>query len=274
VSRDPAFCGSPTILGHRGLGHGVVDGHRENTVASFLAAAQAGVDWLEVDVRRTADDALMVLHDPAWEDGVFVADVDADEARRRGALPVVDLLAVLPPDVGIDFDLKTCMEDATRARTATTAALLAPVAGRLLGERPVAVTSFDPAALAVVRELAAAVPVGLLTWLRFPTDHAVAAAGHLDVDFLAIHSGSLVGSRVEPAPQHRPFDYVVGMLHAAGRQLLAWCPEPDLAAELVAAGADAVCVNDVPAALPRIRGRARQDDPCREKPQAPASVSS
>jgi glycerophosphoryl diester phosphodiesterase len=61
----------PVLIGHRGCGQGVVDGYAENTLDSFLAAIECGVDWLEVDVRRTRDDTLLVAHDPADPDGLF-----------------------------------------------------------------------------------------------------------------------------------------------------------------------------------------------------------
>jgi glycerophosphoryl diester phosphodiesterase len=120
----------PTVIGHRGLGGGTVQGHRENTLESFMAAAAAGVDWLEVDVRRTGDDTLVVAHDPAYDDGTFHIDTSAATARERGTLLLDDLLASLPPDIGIDFDLKSSMEDAVRPARETTAALLAPIAAR------------------------------------------------------------------------------------------------------------------------------------------------
>jgi glycerophosphoryl diester phosphodiesterase len=47
-----------------------IGGHRgarleapENTLAGFERAARAGVDYVELDVRRTADDVLVVIHD-------------------------------------------------------------------------------------------------------------------------------------------------------------------------------------------------------------------
>ena len=246
--------GAVTVIGHRGLGAGTVDGHRENSLGSFLAAAEAGVDWVEVDVRRTSDDALVVAHDPAYDDGVFHADTSATTARERGTLLLDDLLADLPVSVGVYFDLKTSMEDAARPMDATTAALPAPVATREAGRRPVALTSFDPAALLAVRSMAPAVAGGLLTWLEFPIGLAVAAAAHLDVAFLAVHMGSLRPNRIEPADQQRPLHYIVSMLHAADRQVLAWCPTVEELPRVVAAGVDAVCVNEVPAALAVLRG--------------------
>lgn len=249
----PFLDGHPTVIGHRGLGAGIVDGHHENSLGSFLAAAAAGVDWLEVDVRRTADDVLVVAHDPAYDDGTFHIDITAAAASERGTLLLDDLLAALPPDVGIDFDLKSSMEDAARPATGSTAGLLAPVAAREARRRPVAVTSFDPAALLTTRVLAPEVPTGLLTWLRFPVGLAVSAAAHLDVAFLAVHMGSLRPTPIEPEEQHRPLDYIVSLLHGADRQVMAWCPTLKEQPQMLAAGVDAICVNDVPSALQQLR---------------------
>jgi glycerophosphoryl diester phosphodiesterase len=235
----------PVIIGHRGCGRGVVDGCTENTLESFLMAIELGAQWLEVDVRRTADDILVVAHGPAEPDGVFYADITGDQAGDRGTLRLEALLDALPADIGVDFDLKTSMQDATRERTATTAAQLARVAGREARRRPLLVTSFDPGALDITRELAPGVPRGLLTWFDFPIDQAVAAAGHLDVQVLAAHSGSLRPNTIEPEPSRRPLEYVVDIVHQSGREFLAWCPGPGFAAELVEAGADALCVNNV-----------------------------
>jgi glycerophosphoryl diester phosphodiesterase len=239
----------PTLIGHRGLGRGVVDGHEQNTLGSFLAALGSGVPWVEVDVRRTADDALAVAHDPAYADGAFLADLTAAEVRRRGTLLLPDLLEALPADAGVSLDLKTCMEDAARRPDRTTAALVAPVAAREARRRPLWVTSFDPGALALVRERSPEVPLGLLTWYGYPTEHAVAAAAHLDVQVLALQVGSLwadAAPQPMPHPRARPLPQVLALLHAAGRQLAVWCPGVVHARQLVQAGVDALVIDDVP----------------------------
>ena len=47
------------IIGHRGAA-----GYEpENTLRSFQKAREIGVDWIELDVRQTADDYLVVIHD-------------------------------------------------------------------------------------------------------------------------------------------------------------------------------------------------------------------
>ena len=53
----------PMIVAHRGL-------HRdapENSVAAFIAAANAGISWVECDVWPSSDNTAMVIHDPTLE---------------------------------------------------------------------------------------------------------------------------------------------------------------------------------------------------------------
>jgi len=243
------FGSRAVLVGHRGCGKGVVEGHVENSLGSFLSAARRGIDWLEVDVRRTRDDVLIVTHNPAREDGAFWADLTGAQAAASGVLLLDTLLEALPPGIGIDFDVKSSLEDAPRDRALTTMGLLAPVVRREARQRPVLVTSFDAAALGIVRELVPGVPRGLLTWVEFPVGHAVAFAAHLDVDVLALHGGSLKPNRVEPGHLQRPVERVVETVHATGMELMAWCPGTRFARQLIAAGVDALCVNNVPKIL-------------------------
>ncbi len=251
VSPRPAarvFGAGPTVIGHRGLGCGVVRGHRENTLGSFTAAAALGMTWLEADVRRTADDVLVVAHDQTYPDGVRVSDVSAVEADRRGMLRLHTLLERLPPDVGLDVDLKSAIDDSLRPPSRTTAALLGPVVAAEARRRPLLVTSFDPPALGTLRALAPSLPLGWLTWHHFPLDAAVAACAHMDVDVLGLHVGSLADrgrGTVGPATVASTLPFV----HGAGRRLMVWCPDAHLAGALLEAGADAVVVDGVPTVL-------------------------
>jgi glycerophosphoryl diester phosphodiesterase len=249
MSANGIFGSSATLLGHRGCGKGVVEGHQENTLDSFLAALSMGLEWIEVDVRRTRDDVLVVTHNPARDDGIFWADLTGDQAVASGVLRLDTLLEALPPGVGVDFDVKSSLEDAPRHRTLTTMGLLAPVIRREARIRPVLVTSFDAAALEICRELVPEAPRGLLTWVEFPVGHAVAFAAHLDVDVLALHGGSLKPNRVEPEHLQRPLERIVETVHGTGMELVAWCPGLRFAKQLIAAGTDALCVNNVPRML-------------------------
>ena len=249
----PVFTERPTLVGHRGMGAGVVDGYRENTVESFLAALASGTDWVEVDVRRTRDDDLFVAHEAALPDGVFLADMSSAQARSLGIVRLEDLLEALPESAGVVLDVKSSLADAGRSSAATTATLLARVCERALRGRPALAQSFDPAALLHMRQALPHLALGLLTWERFPVGFAVAAAAHLDVQVLAVHAGSLVPGALTGSTLP-PLETVLTTVHAAGRQLLVWCPSPRRARSLQAAGVDAMVVDDLPR---HMRSRAR-----------------
>ena len=51
---------NPLVFGHRGASAVAP----ENTILAFARARELGADGVELDVRRTADDVLVVHHDP------------------------------------------------------------------------------------------------------------------------------------------------------------------------------------------------------------------
>src|SRR3954451_1664868 len=98
--RPDVFGEGPAVIGHRGLGCGVVAGYRQNTLSSFAAAARRGARWVEADVRRLGDDVLVGAHDAAYPDGTRLEGLSAAEADRRGTLRLSTLLDELPAHVG------------------------------------------------------------------------------------------------------------------------------------------------------------------------------
>jgi glycerophosphoryl diester phosphodiesterase len=249
LAHPDVFGEGPAVIGHRGLGCGVVDGHRQNTLSSFAAAVRNGARWVEADVRRLGDDVLVVAHDAAYPDGTRLGDLTGPEADRRGTLRLSTLLDELPRQVGLNLDLKSSMDDCLRSPDQTTAGLLAPVVATEATRRPLMVSSFDPAALWLLRATAPRVPLGLLTWHRFPVEMAVAACVHMDVEVLALHVGSLREGTAGGQIDTGVLASLLSLLHRCGRQLLVWCPQIALARLLVSAGTDAVVVDDLPEAL-------------------------
>jgi glycerophosphoryl diester phosphodiesterase len=243
---SPVFRQRATLVGHRGMGAGTLHECRENTLPSFLAAIGSGIQWLEVDVRRSRDDELFVWHDAAVPDGRYLADIPAVAARRMDVLPLEELLEALPPAIGVVFDVKSSLRDAERSAGNTTSALLARTCKRALNGRRAVVTSFDPAGLHHTRQVAPEMALGLLTWLRFPIGQAVAAAAHLDVHLLSVHAGSLSPPDAAEMFDEETLSAIVGVTHAAGLQLMVWCPSIGAAAALTAVGVDAMVVDDVP----------------------------
>ena len=232
------FSGVPALCGHRGSGRGP----GENTLASFRAAVAAGLPWVEVDARLTADDDLVACHEPILPDGRFVSELPAAET---GLLRIADLLDDLPPAIGVDVDLKSSLEDAQRPRDRTTAALAADLLGP--HHRPLLVSSFDPAALLIVRERAPELPLGLLTWIRFPLRKAIPAAAHLGLQVIAPHVESFGLRQDAPHPGERSIVDAVSVAHDAGLQVMAWCPLPAEREVLIDAGIDCLVVDDVAA---------------------------
>jgi glycerophosphoryl diester phosphodiesterase len=237
------FADPPVLCGHRGLGRGTVDGRRENTLASFQAAAAAGIGWVEVDARLNRDGVLVSLHDPAVEDGRLVSELTAAETDELGLMRLADLFEGLPEEVSVDLEVKTSLEDALRRRDETTAAIVADLVARQAQDRTVLVTSFDPSAILIARERLPDLPIGLLTWRRFPLRKAIAAAVHLDAQVVAPHFESLVH------PQEREVTELVKVAHEAGLQVLTWSMEHGDLEDLAAMGIDCLCIDDVPSAV-------------------------
>lgn len=240
------FPDPPVLCGHRGCGRGVVGGHPENTLGSCLAAVAWGLRWLEVDCRLNADGVLVARHDPRVEDGRFVAELGTAETDALGLLRLEDLFEALPREVGVDLEVKTAIEDALRPRDETTGALAADLAERARRSgRPLLLSSFDPSALVISRERHPGLPVGLLTWTRFPLRKAIPAAVHLGAQVVAPQFASFPLPGTPAAAMERDLPHAVDVAHRAGLEVVAWCPRPPEEALLAAAGVDCIIVDDV-----------------------------
>jgi glycerophosphoryl diester phosphodiesterase len=239
----------PVLCGHRGMGKGTVEGLLENTRASCLMAIEAGLRWVEVDARTTKDDVLVAAHYPTLEDGRFYADVTYDDIDSPDLLRITDLLDELPPEIAVDIDIKTSLEDALRPPEATTGAQVGRLVRQETRRRKMLVTSFDPAALLLARAQAPDAAYGLLTWVRFPLRKAIPAARHLGFDIVAAHVGSFSVNDTDTAPMHRDAEWSVRVAHEAGLQVVAWCPAAEEMPLMLDAGVDCLVVNDVRAAV-------------------------
>ncbi len=248
------FSPKPVVIGHRGFGRGTVEGHAENTVASYVAAVGAGLKWVEVDVARTSDDDLVTIHNPATPDGVFVVDQTADDIAQKGVPRLSEVFDALPPGIGVNIDVKSTLEDAVVADDRTTYGLVAPVLRAELERRPIFVSSFDAAALLYLQR-AASVPVGLIAWVRYPLRMAVSTAAQLDLDAVCLHWESFGPNEIEPGPVHPPPERSISVAHEAGLEVMCWCPAAEEAVRLVDAGVDAIVVNDVPGVLAALAAR-------------------
>jgi len=145
------------IVAHRGAPQCA----RENTVESFLAALNMGVDMIELDVRRTADHVLVTFHDP-WVSRLtqlpLIKDCTYRElceltARRRFAVPTLEqALQALAGKVMLDIELKEpgCEEEVIRLVRASFA------------DDKFLLSSFDPAIIAAVKAIAPALATAII----------------------------------------------------------------------------------------------------------------
>lgn len=228
------------MIAHRGASRA----EPENTVAAFERAVAMGADGIELDVRRTGDDRLVVHHDPRLADGRAI------RATRSAELPpsVPDLAAALDACTGafVNIEIKNAPAEPDHDPSDWVASRVAELlAGRGGGPRWL-ISSFRMETVDHVRRVAPAVRTAWLTYLLDEAAiAATAAAGH---DAIHPYHGSVTADGVRAA-------------HAAGLSVNTWtCDEPERMAALVAWGVDGICTN-VPDVALRVRAGERPGTP-------------
>lgn len=213
-----------TTIAHRGD----PVGERENTLRAFSAALACGADWVEIDLRRTRDGEIVVLHDQTlerlWGRAVSVGDLDLAEvvAAGEGELRIPTLHEVLAQ---VDVPL---MVDFTRREVVARAVDTVRSVGAMA--RVLFVTGNVPA-LRVLRERAPEASIGL-TWTEGP-EPPLALLEELGAAFWN--------------PMHVfVTSEGVAAVHDAGRRVSTWTvdTEEDMA-RMARAGVDAIVSNQV-----------------------------
>jgi glycerophosphoryl diester phosphodiesterase len=244
-----------TVVGHRGAGRAMAPAPggpvRENTLASFAAAVAAGVDWVETDLQRTADGVVVCHHDPVLADGTPILSLGA--ADLPDWCPrLVDVLEAVPAQVGVIAEVKPVLADLFAPTGASTAAAaICVLAGerRRRPARPLLSYAFDPSMPKVLHALAAehgvALPVGVVAGSGASLALITLAAAQFGVSIVAGHTDSFLAATGDV--QHAPhtLEAIVAAGHRAGLQYMCWCPSDAQAETLLAAGVDAVCIDDV-----------------------------
>jgi glycerophosphoryl diester phosphodiesterase len=205
-------------------------GHRENTLPAFAAAVALGADMVEIDLRRTRDGEIVVLHDQTlerlWGLGASVGDLDLSEvaALGEGDVRIPTLAAVL------DAVSLPLMVDFTRREVVPGALEAVRVAGAL--DRSLFVTG-NVEALRQLRALSAGARLGL-TWI----DGALPPLSLLTE--LAAECWNPMFGLVTP-------DGVVAV-HHAGLRVSTWTVDsPEDMTRVLDAGVDAVVSNRIAA---------------------------
>lgn len=148
---------TPLVIAHRGASAARPPG---NTVEAFRAAFALGADWVELDVRRTADGALAVHHDAELVDGRRLVDVTA--ADLPPGVPLLAAALEACEGMGVNVEIKNAPVDPDWDQSRW----IADETVRYLGGRDpatVLVTSFELGTIDRVRALAPDLPTGFLT---------------------------------------------------------------------------------------------------------------
>jgi glycerophosphoryl diester phosphodiesterase len=150
------------VIAHRGASRV----EPENTVAAFRRARAFGADWVELDVRWTADRGLAVHHDAALSDGRLVASVSA--AALPPDVALLDAALDACGGIGVHVEIKNAPEEAGYDASGALAAAVARAAAAWGG--PVVVSCFDLATVDAARRHGAAT-----AWLVVDVNTAVVA---------------------------------------------------------------------------------------------------
>ena len=214
------------VIAHRGASAAAL----ENTIEAFHLARELGADWVELDVRRTADGAMVIHHDDRLPDGRAIVET------LRMDLPdhVCDLAEALDACTGmsVNIEIKNFPGDADFDETESVAEFVVAEVQRRGSHAEVLVSCFHLPTLTHVRDLDPDIPTAFLhlgaemDWDDFAG--LVASGGHV-----ALH----------------PWDWLVdeGLIAAAGRaglEVNVWTvDDPERMAALVAMGVHGLCTN-------------------------------
>jgi glycerophosphoryl diester phosphodiesterase len=216
----------------------------ENSMAAFREAYAAGTNFVELDVQRTRDGEIVVIHDgdllrmggdPRKVKDLTLGEIQAiDIGTRRGAAYAGEHVPTLAEVIDyargkfrINIELKYNVPDK----------LLAPAVVQLLGEKnfldQVVITSLDYASLRQVEQIQPSLDTGLIVTA------AVGNVTRTDTDFVSLNSARATPSLIRQAK-------------AAGKPIHVWTVnKPEVMLRMIERDVDNIITDD-PATLVRV----------------------
>lgn len=158
------------VVAHRGASAF----HRENTLEAFEAARAHGADGLELDVRRSADDVLVVHHDAHLADGRLISELPASELPDW--LPSLAEVLDMAGDLWLNIEIKNLPDEPDYDAGETISLAVAGLVTSHMfgfdsatGDAPtfadkLLVSSFNVDNLTKIHAVEPAIPLGLLVW--------------------------------------------------------------------------------------------------------------
>ncbi len=159
------------VVAHRGASAA----YKENTLEAFEAARSHGAKGLELDVRRSADDVLVVHHDAHLADGRLISELPASDLPDW--LPSLAEVLEMAGDLWLNVEIKNLPDEPDYdAGETISLAVAGLVTAHLLGfdsegdeEAPsfadkLLISSFNVDSLTKIRSVEPGLPLGLLVW--------------------------------------------------------------------------------------------------------------
>lgn len=242
---------SPLVCAHRGRS-GLFP---ENTMVAFEAAVEVGADFMELDVRRTADGAIVCMHD---------ATVDRT-TDGSGEVAEMTLSEVHALDAGAWFG-----DEHAGARVPLLREVLEQIAPRLVVDIEIKQRGIAEQVVEVIREADALRRVTVVSFNREDLRAAKAAEPSLACGLITSGPGedeterALIASALECGASflscsHRSVTAtLVRECHLVGLMLMAWTmDEPEDIRRMIGLRVDALVSNYPERAIELVEGRGR-----------------
>ena len=230
----------PLVLAHRGASAR----EPENTIAAFVTARTLGADGVELDARRTADDVLVVHHDPHVEGLGVIAEIS--HAKLRAQHPEIPTLAdALDACTGMLVNVEVkCLPWEPDSDVADRRVLRA-VLDAIRGRDDIVLSSFDLDAMDLAR---ARMPELRTAWLTSRQEFAAAAA-------IASERGHW-GLHPDAAATLAASEEAMASAHDVGLKINVWTvDDPADARHLKTLGVDGIVTNVPDLILDAVRER-------------------
>jgi glycerophosphoryl diester phosphodiesterase len=229
----PYEFGRTLILGHRGAAAHAPD----NTLEGFRLALDHGADGVELDVRRSADDVLVLHHEPETPElGLLRSRRFAEIRSIDPSIPTLDEAWDVLSNAVVNIEIKNVPSEGDYDPENEAAVQVADWVKHRAAYPSVIVSSFNPAAVAAVRAANPDIATALLSYAAAPLEilEFAAAAGHQAIhpDHAALEAAG--ASAVVVAAQSR------------GLQVATWTVNAPGAAEAFATAGLAAIVTDDP----------------------------
>ena len=224
---------APLIYAHRGDRSRAPD----NTLEAFALAEEAGSDGIELDVRATRDQVLILNHDPSVPGLPPISTMDF--ADLRAAAPqvptLVEMLAAVPGNVFLNVEIKNHPFELNYDPSGALAR--ATVEAIVEHDDPARIlfSSFDPGTVGHCIDTGEDAAYGLLIDTVLPIEDGIALA--LDLGVGALHPAY-------PQLAERPDD-TVALIHDAGLAVVVWNANTEAeVATSAASGCDVIITDD------------------------------